>query len=253
MSDSPDPVLVETNLAYTLTVANQGPSEATGVTLTDILPAGVSFISATPGQGTCSGTSTLTCDIGTLANGDQAVVTIVVTPNSTGNITNTASVTGDALDPNSADNSASETTTVTRAADLSLTLSDSPDPTLVESDLTYTLTVTNSGPSDATDVTLTDTLPDGVRLDSSTPSQGTCSGTSTVTCALGAIAVGDSATVTNVVTPNDYQATLMHLFGLDHKQLAYFFNGQEQIITNNRPARVVRDVLERPVKAAADA
>lgn len=52
--------------------------------------------------------------------------------------------------------------------------------------------------------------------------------------------------VTNVVTPNDYQATLLHLFGLDYQQLAYFFNGQEQIITNKRPARVVGDVLQRP-------
>ena len=51
--------------------------------------------------------------------------------------------------------------------------------------------------------------------------------------------------VTNVVTPNDYQATLMHQFGLDHQQLVYHNNGQEQIITNNRSARVVTDVLER--------
>ncbi|MBT4866330.1 MAG: DUF1501 domain-containing protein, partial [Planctomycetaceae bacterium] len=56
--------------------------------------------------------------------------------------------------------------------------------------------------------------------------------------------------VTNIVTPNDYQATLLHLFGLDHKQLEFFFNGQKQIITNNRPAKVVADVLERPVQAA---
>jgi hypothetical protein len=53
--------------------------------------------------------------------------------------------------------------------------------------------------------------------------------------------------VTNIVTPNDYQATLLHLFGLDHKQLAYYFNGQEQIITNNRPARVVQEVLTNGV------
>ena len=49
--------------------------------------------------------------------------------------------------------------------------------------------------------------------------------------------------VKNVVTPNDYQATLMHLFGLDHKQLAYHHNGQEAVITNNRPARVVKEIL----------
>jgi hypothetical protein len=59
--------------------------------------------------------------------------------------------------------------------------------------------------------------------------------------------------VENIVTPNDYQATLMHLFGLDCKQLVYHHNGQEQIITNNRPARVVHDILKHPPAAPADA
>ena len=54
--------------------------------------------------------------------------------------------------------------------------------------------------------------------------------------------------VTDIVTPNDYQATLLYLFGLDHKQLVYYFNGQEQILTNNRPARVVPEVLENGVR-----
>ena len=52
--------------------------------------------------------------------------------------------------------------------------------------------------------------------------------------------------VENIVTPNDYQATVMHLFGIDHKQLLYHHNGQEQIITNRRPARVVTDIMESP-------
>ncbi|HBJ35731.1 MAG TPA: DUF1501 domain-containing protein, partial [Planctomycetaceae bacterium] len=49
--------------------------------------------------------------------------------------------------------------------------------------------------------------------------------------------------VTNIVTPNDYQATLMHQFGIDHKQLTYKHNGQEQEITNSREARVVKEIL----------
>ncbi|MFO0906134.1 MAG: DUF1501 domain-containing protein [Pirellulales bacterium] len=49
--------------------------------------------------------------------------------------------------------------------------------------------------------------------------------------------------VTNVVTPNDYQATLLHLFGLDHTQLVYHHNGQEQRLTDGRPARIVQEVL----------
>lgn len=49
--------------------------------------------------------------------------------------------------------------------------------------------------------------------------------------------------VTNIVTPNDYQATLLHQFGIDHKQLTYKHNGQEQEITNSREARVVKEIL----------
>lgn len=49
--------------------------------------------------------------------------------------------------------------------------------------------------------------------------------------------------VENVVTPNDFQATLMHQFGLNHEQLAFIANGQEQVITNRRPARVVEELL----------
>jgi hypothetical protein len=47
----------------------------------------------------------------------------------------------------------------------------------------------------------------------------------------------------NVVSPNDYQATLLHLFGLEHERLVYHHNGQEQRITDGRPARVVREIL----------
>lgn len=52
--------------------------------------------------------------------------------------------------------------------------------------------------------------------------------------------------VENVVTPNDYQATLLHLFGINHTELVYQHNGQEQHLTANRPARVVGDILEVP-------
>jgi hypothetical protein len=52
--------------------------------------------------------------------------------------------------------------------------------------------------------------------------------------------------VENVVTPNDYQATLMSLFGLDHSQVIYHHNGQPQVITANRPAKVVAEILKSP-------
>ncbi|MFN9971607.1 MAG: DUF1501 domain-containing protein, partial [Phycisphaerae bacterium] len=52
--------------------------------------------------------------------------------------------------------------------------------------------------------------------------------------------------VDNVVTPNDYQATLLRLFGLNHEQLIFLHNGQEQIITNSRGGRVVPEILRSP-------
>jgi uncharacterized repeat protein (TIGR01451 family) len=76
-ADSPDPVNVGDNLTYVIVVTNHGP-ESTTVTLTDTLPSQVTFVSATPSQGSCSGTSTVTCNLGTMNNGDSATVTIVV-------------------------------------------------------------------------------------------------------------------------------------------------------------------------------
>ena len=49
--------------------------------------------------------------------------------------------------------------------------------------------------------------------------------------------------VENIVTPNDYQATLLHLFGLNWQDLIYHHNGQEQLITAGRPARVVDEII----------
>jgi len=50
--------------------------------------------------------------------------------------------------------------------------------------------------------------------------------------------------VVNPVSPNDYHATLLHLFGLDHTKLVYFHNGQEDHITDNKPCRVVKEILQ---------
>jgi uncharacterized repeat protein (TIGR01451 family) len=201
-TDSPDPVVVGNNLTYSLTTTNNGPNDLTAVTLTDTLPVGVTFVSESP---SCSGTSTVTCNLGSLASGANGTVTIVVTPTAVGPLSNTASVAGgvsDPRDPNMANNSVTVNTTVLApSADLAIVIAGSPNPVIVGNNLTYTLTATNKGPSDVTGATVTDTLPAGVAFVSSTASQGSCSGTSSVTCNLASLASGANGTVTIVVTP----------------------------------------------------
>ena len=112
MTGSPNPSTVGTNLSYRLTVTNNGPATATDVTVADILPANVTFVSASTTQGSCSAIANGNCSLGTLANGASAVVTINVTPTLAGQITNTASVGGAEEDPDTGNNTATVNTVV---------------------------------------------------------------------------------------------------------------------------------------------
>jgi uncharacterized repeat protein (TIGR01451 family)/CSLREA domain-containing protein len=120
-SVSPNAVVSGNRLTYTLTVNNNGPRNATEVTVTDPLPDSVHFNSVTQSQGTCvrSATTnpqpkggTVACSMGNLANGASATITIVVTATTPGTLTNTATVTGKESDPSLGNNSATAITTV---------------------------------------------------------------------------------------------------------------------------------------------
>jgi uncharacterized repeat protein (TIGR01451 family) len=114
-TDSRDPAPTARNLTYTVTVTNNGPDAASGVTVTDVLPPSVTFVSATPSRGTCSELSgTATCSLGTLANAATALIEIVVTPRTAGLITNTVSVAASTTDPSEINNTASENTSICR-------------------------------------------------------------------------------------------------------------------------------------------
>ena len=114
--DAPDPVHSGQNLTYTIVVRNNGPSAATGVTMTDQLPKNAGFASAATTQGSCSAKPSkamVVCSLGNLASGGSATVTIVVKSPTRGTITNTASVSASSPpDPNTSNNTATATTTV---------------------------------------------------------------------------------------------------------------------------------------------
>ncbi|MBK9055264.1 MAG: S8 family serine peptidase [Chloroflexi bacterium] len=113
MTDAPDPAEVGETITYTLTVNNAGPNSATGVTVVDTLPAAVTYQSATPSQGSCmQANGFVTCDLGSVANGAAATVTIVVTTTQTGTVNNTAGVYATSGDPNIINNGATTTTEV---------------------------------------------------------------------------------------------------------------------------------------------
>ncbi|HEX6700582.1 MAG TPA: DUF11 domain-containing protein [Gaiellaceae bacterium] len=110
-SHGPEPVTVGDDLRYTVVVENKGPDAAEGVRVTITIPLGAAlFAEAT--QGTCTGTTTVLCDLGTVAAGGTPSATVALRPTEPGTLTSTATVTATTADPNSADNIASSTATV---------------------------------------------------------------------------------------------------------------------------------------------
>jgi uncharacterized repeat protein (TIGR01451 family) len=111
--DSADPVSVGRTVLYTITVTNNGPDKATGIVVTDTLPAGLEIVSVRANQGTCSTSGrTVTCRLGGLTPRSKAVVKVLARGTAPGSVVNSARVDGDQPDPRPNNNTTSETTRI---------------------------------------------------------------------------------------------------------------------------------------------
>ncbi|HET9223953.1 MAG TPA: DUF11 domain-containing protein, partial [Roseiflexaceae bacterium] len=191
-------VMVTKQLTYTLVVSNATSIAVPGLVLTDTLPAGATYASATPAPGS---TNPLVWNVGALAASQALTYTVVVnvSGNATGSLVNTAQLGTPAL---AGPATAAVTTSVTTVADLALTLSDSPDPAATSASLAYTLRVTNAGPSIATSVIVTDTLAAGVVFVGASGAGWSCAHNSgVVICTRPSLGVGVAPDIVITVTP----------------------------------------------------
>ncbi len=202
----PASATASTVISYTITVMNNGPNPAINAALSDTIPAGTTFASlVSPGGWSCvtppvNGTGTVSCTQASMAGGSAVFTLNVNGPAGATTVSNTASVSTSSTDNTPGNNSSTANTNVTASADLSITKTPQPGPYGTGSALTYTIVVTNAGPGSAASVSVTDTIPPGTTFVSATPTQGSCSGTTTVTCSLGTIANAGSATISLTVT-----------------------------------------------------
>ncbi|MGH9522172.1 MAG: hypothetical protein ACRD3E_06540, partial [Terriglobales bacterium] len=216
---NPQQIQPGSNATYTIVAQNFGPSDATGVVITNTVSALEGVVSATSTVGTCSGTAPVTCSVGTLANGASVTITIVAQINGAGALLDAASVSANETDTAPLNNSVSINSS-SIAADLSVTTTPAGSLNGVPA---YAATLTNNGPSDATGVVLTANL---VRYTFVSVLPSTCTYVSPVlTCPIGSLAAGSSITVTIAAQAPDS--------GWAEIDLAAHANQYDPIPTNN--------------------
>jgi uncharacterized repeat protein (TIGR01451 family) len=216
---APAGVVTGQQVTFTAQVSNVGPDTAVDTTVTDVLPAGLDYVSA-PGCSYDGPTRTVTCGLGAVTSaGGSATITTLAT--AAGSITDSASVSSTTADPDTANNTAGTTTLVTSAGGADLGVSTSA-PVKVDQGtaFVYVLTVTNHGPNDEPAATLADSLPTNATANGPiVTTAGSCSGAGSILCTLGDLAAGDSVTVTIPVTAPASPQTLINTAAIGGSQV----------------------------------
>ncbi|HRK72771.1 MAG TPA: SdrD B-like domain-containing protein, partial [Rhodothermales bacterium] len=191
--------------SFTITVVNKGPSEATGVVLKDLLPATASFVAASASQGSYVNTSGL-WTVGNLAINGSATLLLTAKINSTTNNcveVNAANQTDTDSTPNNnsttEDDDACATVSTTPVIDLELTKTANTTTPVIGQNVTFTISVVNKGPSNATGVTVSDVLPTGLQFVSANPAAAYNAATGAWT--IGNVAVNQTVTLQIVAKP----------------------------------------------------
>lgn len=201
----PGAVKVGEAITYSVTASNAGPAPAPNTIVSDTMPDGVTAQSATVSQGTTTvNPDTVIWNVGTLASGANATMTINATATAAGMKTNVASISSDRTDPNMGNNTDTVDTLVNPlTADVSVTKSANPASPTVGQAFTYSVVAANAGPDAAANTVVVDTLPSGVTASSANATLGSAviSG-GTVTWTIGTLNSGASATLTINVTAN---------------------------------------------------
>jgi len=153
--------------AYTIAVTNNGPSTAVSVVVTDSLPANLTFISATGGGATNASLTNVYWSVASLTNGAITNLSLIVKAPATGQITNTLVAGSITADPTPGNNTTNWITSVSDQADLAITKTGVVT-IPATNQFTYTIAVTNNGPSTAVSVVVTDSLPANLTFISAT-------------------------------------------------------------------------------------
>ncbi|MEA3207271.1 MAG: hypothetical protein QOE70_328 [Chthoniobacter sp.] len=162
----PPTVIAGTSVTYVITVRNNGKSDAQNVALTDSLPANTTFVSQSQSGGPVftldSSGNDLSDTIATLPAGAAATFNVIASVDSSvainTSLSDTAMANSSTTDPDPSNNASTATTTVDTRADL-MVIKKGPATATPGASITYVITVTNKGESDARNVVLTDTLP----------------------------------------------------------------------------------------------